>query len=47
MKLNKKVNLEVEGGDVFIDKMILEYFYNFMIYLVNNVIIYGIEILVE
>ncbi|MGA1627097.1 MAG: hybrid sensor histidine kinase/response regulator, partial [Prochlorothrix sp.] len=28
MKLDKKVNLEVEGGDVLIDKMILEHLYN-------------------
>lgn len=43
MKLNKKVNLEVEGGDVLIDKMILEHLYNPMTHLVNNAITHGIE----
>ena len=43
MKLDKKVNLEVEGGDVLIDKMILEHLYNPMTHLVNNAITHGIE----
>ncbi len=43
MKLNKRVNLEVEGGDVLIDKMILEHLYNPMTHLVNNAITHGIE----
>ncbi|MBJ7899184.1 MAG: response regulator [Cyanobacteria bacterium RI_101] len=43
LKLNKKVNLEVEGRDVLIDKMILEHLYNPMTHLVNNAITHGIE----
>lgn len=43
MKLDKKVNLEVEGGEVLIDKMILEHLYNPMTHLVNNAITHGIE----
>lgn len=43
MKLNKRVTLEVEGGDVLIDKMILEQLYNPMTHLVNNAITHGIE----
>ena len=42
-KLNKKVNLVVEGRDVLIDKMILEHLYNPMTHLVNNAITHGIE----
>lgn len=42
-KLNKKVMLEVDGGDVLIDKMILEHLYNPMTHLVNNAITHGIE----
>ncbi|MFN5515161.1 MAG: response regulator [Cyanobacteriota bacterium] len=43
LKLNKKVNLEVDGRDVLIDKMILEHLYNPMTHLVNNAITHGIE----
>ncbi|MGL5033988.1 MAG: hybrid sensor histidine kinase/response regulator [Microcystaceae cyanobacterium] len=43
MKLNKQVNLEVEGREVLIDKMILEHLYNPMTHLVNNAITHGIE----
>ncbi|MEB3174611.1 MAG: hybrid sensor histidine kinase/response regulator [Cyanobacteriota bacterium] len=43
LKLNKKVDLEVEGRDVLIDKMILEHLYNPMTHLVNNAITHGIE----
>lgn len=43
LKLNKKVNLEVEGREVLIDKMILEQLYNPMTHLVNNAITHGIE----
>ncbi len=43
MQLQKKVNLEVEGRDVLIDKMILEHLYNPMTHLVNNAITHGIE----
>ena len=43
LKLNKKVNLEVEGREVLIDKMILEQLYNPMTHLINNAITHGIE----
>jgi len=43
LKLNKKVNLELDGKDVLIDKMILEHLYNPMTHLVNNAITHGIE----
>lgn len=43
LKLNKKINLEVDGREVLIDKMILEHLYNPMTHLVNNAITHGIE----
>ena len=42
-KLQKQVELKVEGKDVLIDKMILENLYNPMTHLVNNAITHGIE----
>ena len=42
-KLNKKAELQVEGRDVLIDKMIVEHLYNPMTHLVNNAIAHGIE----
>ncbi|ELS05050.1 chemotaxis protein histidine kinase-like protein [Xenococcus sp. PCC 7305] len=42
-KLHKQVNLNVEGKDVLIDKMIVENLYNPMTHLVNNAITHGIE----
>ena len=42
-KLQKQVNLQVEGKDVLIDKMIVENLYNPMTHLVNNAITHGIE----
>lgn len=42
-KLDKQAKLKVEGGDVLIDKMILEHLNNPMNHLVNNAITHGIE----
>ena len=42
-QLQKQVNLQVEGKDVLIDKMIVEHLYNPMTHLVNNAITHGIE----
>jgi chemotaxis protein histidine kinase CheA/DNA-binding response OmpR family regulator len=42
-KLQKKAELQVEGRDVLIDKMILEQLYDPMTHLVNNAITHGIE----
>ncbi|MDJ0682611.1 MAG: hybrid sensor histidine kinase/response regulator [Xenococcaceae cyanobacterium MO_167.B52] len=42
-KLQKQVDLKVEGKDVLIDKMIVENLYNPMTHLVNNAITHGIE----
>ena len=42
-QLKKQVNLQVEGKDVLIDKMIVENLYNPMTHLVNNAITHGIE----
>ena len=42
-KLHKKAELQVEGRDVLIDKMIVEHLYNPMTHLVNNAIAHGIE----
>ncbi|MEM9272192.1 MAG: hybrid sensor histidine kinase/response regulator [Cyanobacteria bacterium P01_F01_bin.143] len=42
-RLQKQVNLVVEGKDVLIDKMIVENLYNPMTHLVNNAITHGIE----
>ncbi len=43
LRLNKQVELLVEGKDVSIDKVILEHLYNPMTHLVNNAIAHGIE----
>ncbi|MFM7353514.1 MAG: response regulator, partial [Microcystis aeruginosa] len=43
LKLHKQAKLKVEGGDVFIDKMILKHLNSPMIHLVNNAITHGIE----
>ncbi len=43
LKLNKQAELHVEGRDVLVDKMILEYLYDPMTHLVNNAITHGIE----
>ncbi|TRU82619.1 MAG: hybrid sensor histidine kinase/response regulator [Microcystis novacekii Mn_MB_F_20050700_S1] len=43
LKLHKQAKLEVEGGDVLIDKMILEHLNSPMTHLVNNAITHGIE----
>jgi chemosensory pili system protein ChpA (sensor histidine kinase/response regulator) len=42
-KLHKEVHLKVDGRDVLIDKMILEYMNSPMTHLVNNAITHGIE----
>ena len=42
-KLNKQAELQVEGREVLIDKMIVEHLYNPMTHLVNNAIAHGIE----
>ncbi|VEP12117.1 Chemotaxis protein histidine kinase-like protein [Hyella patelloides LEGE 07179] len=42
-QLHKQVELQVEGKDVLIDKMIVENLYNPMTHLVNNAITHGIE----
>jgi chemotaxis protein histidine kinase CheA/DNA-binding response OmpR family regulator len=42
-QLKKQVELQVEGKDVLIDKMIVENLYNPMTHLVNNAITHGIE----
>ena len=42
-QLQKQVELQVEGKDVLIDKMIVENLYNPMTHLVNNAITHGIE----
>ncbi|WP_420372242.1 hybrid sensor histidine kinase/response regulator [Microcystis aeruginosa] len=47
LKLHKQAKLKVEGGDVLIDKMILEHLNSPMIHLVNNAITHGIESLEE
>ncbi len=46
-KLNKQAELQVEGKEVLIDKMIVEHLYNPMTHLVNNAIAHGIESLAE
>jgi chemosensory pili system protein ChpA (sensor histidine kinase/response regulator) len=43
LKLHKQAKLKVEGGDVLIDKMILEHLNSPMTHLVNNAITHGIE----
>ena len=43
LKLKKLAELHVEGRDVLVDKMILEYLYDPMTHLVNNAITHGIE----
>jgi chemotaxis protein histidine kinase CheA/DNA-binding response OmpR family regulator len=43
LKLDKQAKLKVEGGDVLIDKMILEHLNSPMTHLVNNAITHGIE----
>ncbi len=43
-KLKKQAQLNVEGKDVLIDKMIVEHLYNPMTHLVNNAISHGIEL---
>jgi chemosensory pili system protein ChpA (sensor histidine kinase/response regulator) len=43
MKLNKQAELNIEGQDVLIDKMIVENLYNPMTHLVNNAMTHGIE----
>ena len=43
LKLDKQAELKVEGGDVLIDKMILEHLNSPMTHLVNNAITHGIE----
>ena len=43
LKLHKQAKLKVEGGDVLIDKMILEHLNSPMTHLVNNAIAHGIE----
>ncbi|KAB0240486.1 hybrid sensor histidine kinase/response regulator [Microcystis aeruginosa EAWAG127a] len=47
LKLHKQAKLKVEGGDVLIDKMILEHLNSPMIHLANNAITHGIESLEE
>ncbi|GAB4243399.1 MAG: hypothetical protein Kow0049_32980 [Stanieria sp.] len=42
-QLKKQVELEIEGKEVLIDKMIVEHLYNPMTHLVNNAITHGIE----
>ena len=42
-KMKKQANLNVEGKEVLIDKMIVEHLYNPMTHLVNNAISHGIE----
>ncbi|MGL5939935.1 MAG: response regulator [Waterburya sp.] len=42
-KQKKQTQLQVEGKDVLIDKMIVEHLYNPMTHLVNNAISHGIE----
>jgi chemosensory pili system protein ChpA (sensor histidine kinase/response regulator) len=43
LKLHKQAKLEVEGGDVLIDKIILKHLNSPMTHLVNNAITHGIE----
>ncbi|MBE9148237.1 response regulator [Coleofasciculus sp. LEGE 07092] len=43
MKLGKEAELQVEGRETLIDKMILEHLYDPMTHLVNNAITHGIE----
>lgn len=43
IKLNKKAELQVEGRDAMIDKMIMEKLYDPLTHLVNNAITHGIE----
>jgi chemotaxis protein histidine kinase CheA/DNA-binding response OmpR family regulator len=43
LKLNKQAELNIEGRDVSIDKMIVEHLYNPMTHLVNNAMTHGIE----
>ena len=42
-KMKKQAELQVEGKDVLIDKMIVEHLYNPMTHLVNNAMTHGIE----
>ena len=42
-RMNKQAELQVEGREVLVDKMILEQLYNPMTHLVNNAISHGIE----
>jgi chemotaxis protein histidine kinase CheA/DNA-binding response OmpR family regulator len=43
LKLDKQAELNIEGRDVSIDKMIVEHIYNPMTHLVNNAMTHGIE----
>jgi chemotaxis protein histidine kinase CheA/CheY-like chemotaxis protein len=43
LKLNKQAELNIDGRDVSIDKMIVEHLYNPMTHLVNNAMTHGIE----
>ncbi len=42
-KLKKQAELQVEGRDVLVDKVIVEHLYNPMTHLINNAIVHGIE----
>jgi len=43
LQLNKQAELQIEGREVLVDKMILENLYNPMTHLINNAITHGIE----
>ncbi len=43
LKLNKKAQLQVQGKETLVDKMILEQLYDPLTHLVNNAITHGIE----
>jgi chemosensory pili system protein ChpA (sensor histidine kinase/response regulator) len=43
IKFGKQVNLQIEGRDMLIDRMILEHLYDPLTHLVNNAIAHGVE----
>ena len=43
LSLNKQAKLQVEGKDILIDKMLMDYLYDPIVHIVNNAMAHGIE----
>jgi len=43
LSLNKQAKLQVEGKDILIDKMLMDYLYDPIVHIVNNAMVHGIE----